>query len=49
MLGQEVYLETKNLNGNLIDQIDLSNVDKGVYLLEVNYSDSKFVEKIIIE
>ena len=49
VLGQEVYLETKNLNGNLIDQIDLSNVDKGVYLLEVNYSDSKFVEKIIIE
>ena len=49
VLGQEVYIETKNLNGNLIDQIDLSNVDKGVYLLEVNYSDSKFVEKIIIE
>ena len=49
VIGQEVYLETKNLTDNLINQIDLSHVEKGIYLLEVSHADSKFVDKIIIE
>ncbi|MDQ3192275.1 MAG: choice-of-anchor J domain-containing protein [Bacteroidota bacterium] len=49
MLGQQVYSERVTSTGSLIKTIDLSNFDKGIYLLSVanEGSKAKTVKKIV--
>ena len=47
ILGKEIY--TKIVDGSSIEKIDLSEFDKGIYLLEITNSDFKFSEKIVLE
>ena len=47
ILGKEIY--TKVVDGSSLEKIDLSEFDKGIYLLEITNSDFKFSEKIVLE
>ena len=49
VLGQEVYVNNKELTALISEKIDLSKFDKGIYLLEISNSDVKFSEKIVLE
>ena len=49
VLGQEVYTSTSIINTISSERIDLSNLDKGIYILEVSNSEATISEKIIIE
>ncbi|MBT5859098.1 MAG: T9SS type A sorting domain-containing protein, partial [Flavobacteriales bacterium] len=48
-LGQEVYTSTKEISTLISEKIDLSDFEKGVYILEVSSSESSISEKIILE
>ena len=49
VLGEIVYNEKKEVNSTTSIQIDISEFAKGVYLLNVNNSQSSISRKIIIE
>ena len=49
MLGQEVYISSEILNGISSKMLDLSHLNKGVYILEFSNSETTISEKIIIE
>ena len=49
ILGQEVYTSTKDISTLISEKIDLSDFEKGVYILEVSNSNSRISEKIIVE
>ena len=49
VIGQEVYLIHKEINGTISEDIDISNLEKGVYILEISSSESSISEKIILE
>ena len=49
MLGQEVYISSEILNGISSKMLDLSHLNKGVYILEFSNSETTSSEKIIIE
>ena len=49
VIGQEVYLIHKEINGTLSEDIDISNQEKGVYILEISSTESSISEKIILE
>ena len=49
VLGQEVYVSTKEVSTLISEKIDLSDLSKGVYMLEVSNSESTITEKIIVE
>ena len=49
VIGQEVYLIHKEINGTLSEYIDISNLEKGVYILEIYSTESSISEKIILE
>ena len=49
VLGQEVYTSTKEISMLISEKIDLSDFEKGVYILEISNSNSTISEKIIIE
>ncbi len=49
VLGQEVYVSTEKTSILISDKIDLSDLSKGVYMLEVSNSESTITEKIIVE
>jgi hypothetical protein len=39
----------KNINGNFVTEIDLSNFAKGTYFIQINADKGKYVRKLIIE
>ena len=49
VLGQEIYASTKEISTLISEKIDLSDLRKGVYMLEVSNSESTITEKIIVE
>jgi len=49
VLGQQVYTSTKEISTISSERIDLSDLGKGIYILEVSNSESTISEKIIIE
>ena len=49
VLGQEVYVSTEKTSTLISEKIDLSDLSKGVYMLEVSNSESTITEKIIVE
>ena len=49
VLGQEVYTSASSLNIISSQRIDLSDLDKGIYILEISNSEVTISEKIIIE
>ena len=49
VLGQNVYLSFNELTPLSVEHIDLSNLESGVYILEISNSETKFSEKIVIE
>tara|TARA_Y100000385_G_scaffold129504_1_gene134858 strand:- start:253 stop:2082 length:1830 start_codon:yes stop_codon:yes gene_type:complete len=49
VLGQEVYISNKEVSTLISEKIDLSDLSKGVYMLEVSNSESTITEKIIVE
>ena len=49
ILGEEVYSYQAFVNGNFQKDIDLSSLSKGVYLLNINNSNSSVTERIVIE
>lgn len=49
VLGQKVYSKTLDVIGHSVETIDLSNMEKGIYLLEVMHNRSTYSQKLIIE
>ncbi|MGY8988697.1 MAG: T9SS type A sorting domain-containing protein [Flavobacteriales bacterium] len=49
ILGQEIYTSTKEVSTLISEKIDLSDFEKGVYILDVSNSNSTISEKIIVE
>ena len=49
LLGQEVYSESRNVINSSSKTIDLSNLTKGVYMVNINNSETSIDRKIIIE
>ena len=49
VLGQEIYSVSKEINRITSEKIDISNFDKGVYILEISSSNSSISKKIILE
>ena len=49
VLGQEVYISTKEMSTLISEKIGLSDLSKGVYMLEISNSESTITEKIIVE
>jgi len=49
VLGQEVYTSNKEISTLISEKIDLSDLSKGVYMLEVSNSESTITEKIIVK
>ena len=49
ILGQEVYTKTRNLASNFSDLVDLSHLEKGVYIIELKNSNKSINKRIIIE
>ena len=49
ILNQEVFVKKYNVNGYISDSIDLSQFDKGTYIINISNSNQVITEKIIIE
>ena len=49
VLGQKVYSKTLDVIGHSVETIDLSHMEKGIYLLEVTHNRSTYSQKLIIE
>ena len=49
LLGQEVYLETRNVINTSSNIVNLSNLSKGVYMINIENNDTSINRKIIIE
>ena len=49
ILGETVYTSSKEITTLTSERIDLSDLSKGIYMLEVSNSESTISEKIIIE
>ena len=49
VLGQTVYTSSVTSNGLNSETIDLSDFDKGIYILEISNSNATISEKIIVE
>lgn len=50
MSGKEVYRKTTNTKGNNIaENIDLSHLNKGVYLLRIELNNKSFTDKIMLK
>ena len=47
ILGQEIYFD--NYNGLNSKTIDLSQFDKGVYMIKVKYDNKVLVKQLIVE
>ena len=47
LLGQSVF--TKNLNGNLKTELDLTNLTKGIYLVKISNENANILRKLIIQ
>ena len=49
MLGQVVYNDIINVNGNKTERLDLSNVEKGIYFVSLENGNDKLVKKVIVK
>ena len=49
LLGQEVYSETRNVINTSTNIVNLSNLSKGVYMINIENNDTSINRKIIIE
>ncbi len=49
MIGQQVHTELISINGELNKQLDLQNVEKGIYFVSLENENEKIVRKIIIK
>ena len=49
MIGQVVYNEDISVNNTLTKNIDLSNLDKGIYFVSLENGVNREVQKVIIK
>jgi hypothetical protein len=49
ILGEVVYFDTRNVNNNSSTKLDLSNLNNGIYMLNVQNENSNINKKLIIE
>ena len=49
ILGEVVYFETRNVNNTSSTKLDLSNLNNGIYMLNVQNENSNINKKLIIE
>lgn len=49
MLGQTVYSRLLTLSGNTIEYIDLTGVEKGIYLVALENENEKLLEKVVVK
>ena len=49
ILGEIVYFETRNVNNTSSTKLDLSNLNNGIYMLNVQNENSNINKKLIIE
>jgi hypothetical protein len=49
IIGEKIYTEELNLNGNYVNQIDLSNFPKGIYNLSVSSRIGAINYKLILQ
>ena len=48
-LGQIIHTESLNVKGEVNQQIDLSNFDKGVYFLSLEDGEERLVKKVVVQ
>tara|TARA_B110000459_G_scaffold29540_1_gene29787 strand:- start:149 stop:2029 length:1881 start_codon:yes stop_codon:yes gene_type:complete len=49
ILGEIIYVSTKNISGIYNDVIDLSSFGKGTYVIQIKNKESVFTDKIVIK
>ena len=49
ILGEEVYSETRAINSTTSVKINLLDLQKGIYMLNIQNGDSSIIKKLIIE
>jgi len=49
ILGEIIYVSTKNISGIYNDVIDLSSFSKGTYVIHIKNKESIFTDKIVIK
>ncbi|MBD78333.1 MAG: hypothetical protein CL840_05405, partial [Crocinitomicaceae bacterium] len=49
MIGQEVLQKSMDLNGNHIEEIDLSSVESGFYMLTVSNGEQRYTRRVVIQ
>jgi len=49
VLGRDIFIRTIDVNGFVKHNIDISNYDKGAYLLNISNSNSSITTKLILE
>jgi hypothetical protein len=49
ILGEEVYSETRGVNSTTSTTINLSDLENGIYMLNIQNGDSSISKKLIIE
>ena len=49
MMGKKVYHLEKESNGQLEENIDISSLSKGTYIIQIIDSNKSIIEKITIE
>ena len=49
MLGQEVYTDIINVNGTVVQQMDLTQFEKGVYFVTLENGAEKLLKKVVVQ
>lgn len=49
VIGQVVYNASVNVNGNAVNQLDLNDLNKGIYFINVSGENYEFTEKVIVK
>ena len=49
MLGQEVYTDIINVNGTVVEQMDLTQFEKGVYFVTLENGAEKLLKKVVVQ
>ena len=49
ILGEEIYIESKEINGTSSTIMDLNHLSKGTYILKITNNEDVLTDKIIIQ
>ncbi len=49
MLGQQVYTDIIAVNGTVTEQMDLTQFEKGVYIVSLENGPNKILKKVVVQ